>query len=299
MLSQRATVLSGIGYMVLATVCFAILDTTAKHLTASVPLVMMITVRYLLQAVLSTAVLAPVHGRRLLQVRHPRLQLARGALFAVTTLLALLALQRMPVGEFAAIVMLTPMLVTVLAVAVLKEKVSGWHWVFVSGGLVGALVILRPGSHIGLGWWTLMPLGCVAFSTVFQLLSSHLGRHENPATTHMCTVWSCALLGAVALPWTWSAVDSAWLWLLLALIAVASAVGHFTLAQAYQRAPASTLMPYMYCQIGFAVLGGWWVFAHAPDAWAWAGMALIACCGVASAWLAARERQSSALLPEV
>ena len=58
MLNQRSAVLGGIGYMVLATVCFAILDTTAKYLVASVPLVMMITVRYLLQAVLSKVELA-------------------------------------------------------------------------------------------------------------------------------------------------------------------------------------------------------------------------------------------------
>ena len=41
--------------------------------------------------------------------------------------------------------MLVPMLVTVLAVSVLKEKLSAWHWLFVGGGLVGALVIVRPG----------------------------------------------------------------------------------------------------------------------------------------------------------
>ena len=50
------------------------------------------------------------------------------------------------------------MLVSVLAVSVLKEKVSGWHWVFVVGGLLGAMVIIRPGGHVGLGWAAVLGL---------------------------------------------------------------------------------------------------------------------------------------------
>lgn len=66
------------------------------------------------------------------------------------------------------------------------------------------------------------------------------------------------------------------------------ALGHFVLALAYQRAPATTLMPYLYCHVGFAVLGGWLVFARVPDRWAWAGIALIAASGVRGAWRTAR-----------
>jgi drug/metabolite transporter (DMT)-like permease len=78
----------------------------------------------------------------------------------------------------------------------------------------------------------------------------------------------------------------------------ASAIGHFLLAQAYRRAPASTLMPYMYCQIGFAVLFGWWIFAHVPDQWAWGGILLIAVCGMSSAWLTARQHRPVVVLTE-
>ena len=100
------------------------------------------------------------------------------------------------------------------------------------------------------------------------------------------------------LPWTWSAVDSALTWVALCLMGTASAIGHFLLAQAYRRAPASTLMPYMYCQIGFAVLFGWWIFAHVPDAWAWGGILLIAVCGMSSAWMTARQRRPVVVLSE-
>ena len=58
---------------------------------------------------------------------------------------------------------------------------------------------------------------------------------------------------------------------------------------AYGRAPVSTLTPFLYAQIGFAMLGGWIVFSHVPDQLSMVGMVMIAVCGAAGAWLAVRE----------
>ena len=66
-------------------------------------------------------------------------------------------------------------------------------------------------------------------------------------------------------------------------------VGHFMLILAYQRASAAILTPYLYGQIGFAMLGGWLVFSHIPDKWSLVGIAMIAVCGAVGAWLTARE----------
>jgi drug/metabolite transporter (DMT)-like permease len=68
-------------------------------------------------------------------------------------------------------------------------------------------------------------------------------------------------------------------------------VGHIFLILAYQRAPAATLTPYLYAQIAFAMLGGWLVFSHVPDGWSVVGIAMIAVCGAAGAWLTVRERR--------
>ena len=77
----------------------------------------------------------------------------------------------------------------------------------------------------------------------------------------------------------------------LCLMGTAATVGHFLLILAYRRAPASTLTPYLYAQIGFAMLGGWWVFNQVPDTASLFGIALIAVCGAAGAWLTMRERR--------
>lgn len=77
----------------------------------------------------------------------------------------------------------------------------------------------------------------------------------------------------------------------MVLMGVLAAGGHFLLTLSYQHARASTLMPYLYSQVGFAVIAGMLVFSHVPDAMSLAGMGLITCCGAGSAWLTARSRR--------
>jgi drug/metabolite transporter (DMT)-like permease len=48
-------------------------------------------------------------------------------------------------------------------------------------------------------------------------------------------------------------------------------------------------MPFVYTQIAVAAAVSWLVFRHAPDAWGWAGMGVVALCGAASAWLNVRQ----------
>ena len=61
---------------------------------------------------------------------------------------------------------------------------------------------------------------------------------------------------------------------------------------AYTRTSASTLTPFFYAQIGFAMLGGWLAFSHVPDGWSMVGISMIALCGALGAWLTARESQA-------
>ena len=92
--------------------------------------------------------------------------------------------------------------------------------------------------------------------------------------------------------------ERAALYLPTLLMGVLASIGHFLLILAYGRAPAATLTPYMYTQIGFAVLGGWLVFDHLPDQWTFVGMGLVALCGALGAWLTVRENRIPIQPPE-
>jgi drug/metabolite transporter (DMT)-like permease len=286
--SRSNRVLAGIALAVGAVACFAALDTTTKYVSASVPLLMALWFRYAFQAVATTVTVLPLRGMGVWRTRHPRFQCLRGTLLLASSLLAFASLKYMPVGEFTAIVMMAPLAITLLAATVLKEHVSPLRWLLVAGGFAGTLVIIRPGGE-AFQWASLMPLALVGTNAWFQVLTSKMARTEDPVTMHLYTGWVGTLIASVALPFVWTSLPSWWLWLALCFMGAMGAIGHFMLILAYQRAPAATLTPYLYAQIGFAMLGGLLVFSHVPDGWALAGMGAIAVCGAGGAWLTVRE----------
>lgn len=288
--------LAGIALLVAATMCFATLDTASKWVSAATPVLMVLWFRYSFQAVLTTLLIWPRRGRAVLRTVHPRFHLLRGALLATTSLLGIVSLKHMPVSEFTSIVMIGPLIVTLVAALAFGERVPPLRWLLVAGGFAGTLVIIRPGAD-SFNAMLLLPLGLVACQVWFQLLTSRLARTEDPVTMHFYTGWTGALVTTVAVPFAWAPVVSWKHWMAMAVVGAAGTIGHYLFILAFARAPAAQLTPYLYCQIGFAVLGGWIVFAHAPDAWSLAGMALIASCGAAGAWLTGRENRALQRVP--
>lgn len=298
--SHAGRTLAGIALVVAATAFFASMDTASKAVVAAgVPLLMGLWVRYMVQALITTAFILPTQGRAVLVTRRP-LQLAvRGLLLLGSTGFLFASLVYLPVGELTAILLTAPLVITLVAAVVLRERVSLLRWLLVAGGFAGTLLIIRPGSHGSLlAPEMLLPVGNIACNTAFQILTSRMARTENPLTMHLYTGWAAALGSCLVLPLAWQAVPFGTVWGVMLLTGLFGAVGHFLLILAYQRAPAMTLTPYLYAQIVFAMLGGWLVFAHVPDGWAVSGIALIAACGAAGAWLTTHESRSARLALE-
>jgi len=282
--------LQGIGLVVLALACFATLDTTTRHISTSISLLVALWFRYAIQAVITTVVVWPGRGRRVLLTRHPKFQLARGLLLFTCSILAFFSLKYMPVGEFTAIALLAPLVITVFAAWKLKEKIHPLRWSLLAGGFVGTLFIIRPGTHI-FDWTVVLPLLLVISNSAFQLLTSQMTKTEDPITMHFYTGWIGTILASLALPFVWEMPADWTVWLQLLIMGVLASIGHFLLILAYGRAPAATLTPYMYAQIAFGVVGGWVVFQHLPDQWTFVGMGLIALCGALGAWLTVHENR--------
>lgn len=285
----RSRLYQGMGLVVLAVACFAALDTATKLVALAVPALMLVAFRYGFQALVTTAALLWQGSPQQLRTAHPGLQLLRGGLIVACSLITFFGLQHMPVGEFTAIMMLTPLVTAAGAALASRQRLSPLRWCLLLGSLGGALVIVRPG-HALFQLASLLPLALVLTLAAFQLVTSRLARLEPAGTTHFYTGCCGALVGGISLPWTWHTPADAATWLTLLLISLFSSLGHYLLILAYDRAPAIELTPLFYFQIAFAMLGGWLVFAHVPDAWAWLGMGMIALCGVLSALLGAREQ---------
>jgi drug/metabolite transporter (DMT)-like permease len=185
--SQRPDL--GIALIVLMAACFAGMDTIIKYAGKVVPVLLMLWMRYAFQAAVMAVWLArsKTAGFR---AAHPSFQWIRGTLLLVTSAMSFFGLQHMPVAEFTAIFMLTPVLVTLLAAWLLRERVSALRWALVFGGFAGALAIVRPGSGL-FGWAVLFPLtGALCYAS-FQVLTSKLSATRptsTPAPSARC--WS-------------------------------------------------------------------------------------------------------------
>ena len=290
----------GIALVMLAVSCFASMDSATRYLGGLLPVLLILWARYGFQAVsmalwLSWQTLRGKPG--MFRAAHPKFQAVRGLLLLATSAMSFYGVQQMPVPEFTAINMLTPVLGTVLAAVVLKERVSKLRWALVMGGFAGALIVIRPGSGL-FGWAVMYPLAGALFYAAFQTLTAQLAALENPITTHFYT----GLFGAVLLtlliwlgPFTLMpilAMAPAWQWGMLLLIGLLGTTGHLFLILALGYAPTGTLMPFVYVQIAVAAAIGWIVFKHAPDGYAWLGMAVLSASGALSAWLNVREAQA-------
>lgn len=300
--APREHPIAGIALILAMGLCFATLDTTAKKLGLVLPVLLVLWARYAFQALAMTLWLgaraALGHGN-LFRTVHPRFQALRGTLLLVTSALLFFGIQFMPVAEYTAVGMLTPVITTVLAAAFLHEHVSPRRMALIAGGFVGALVVIRPGSGL-FGWAAAIPLVMACVYAAYQLLTRRMSGLEHPLTTHFYTgavgtaIASLVLwLAPVPVLAPLAAADAR-TWALIVLAGFMGTVGHLLFILAVARAPMAVLMPFTYAQIAFASFTGWVAFGHVPDGIAFVGMAIVAACGAAAVWLNFREASIAA-----
>ena len=257
-------------------------DALSKTLTALYPVLLVVWLRYLSQSVLMLALFAPRMGLDLLRTQRPWLQLVRGLSLVAITLLFYSALRFIPLGEATAVIFLAPLVVIVLSATWLKEHISRGLWLSVGCGLLGVMLIVRPGGAL----FTpaiLLPLGAAFCFGLYQLLTRRLSATDHPATSNFLSAMVGTLSMSVLLPWHWQTptlVDG----LLMATLGATAMTGHMLLTYAYRFGSAASLAPFTYVQIVTATLLGVVFFDHTPDLWAILGMTVIILSGAALAW---------------
>jgi drug/metabolite transporter (DMT)-like permease len=278
----------GILLILLATLTFAMLDSATHHITQLAPVLMLLWFRYAFQAMSTLVVRFPVQKTSLFATPNPKFQALRGGLLLISSLCSFFGLKHLPVGEFTALAMLSPMVATAMSAVVLKHPVARQRWILMLVGLIGVLLVIRPGGQM-FGWSLLFPVLMVTTYAWFQVLTTRLSGDENPYTTHFYTGLVGMLVVAPAMTFSWStqALLDYWPWFLT--VGFFGTFGHLMLIRAFNRANAVVLSPYLYAQIAFATLAGWVFFSHAPDALAWAGIAVIGLSGVGNAALSIQE----------
>jgi drug/metabolite transporter (DMT)-like permease len=278
--------LRGILLVVLATFLFAGHDALSKYLGGLYPVIMVVWARYLVHTLLMAAIFVPQAGFRVLRTRRPLLQVLRALSLLSTSLLFTAGLQYIPLAEATAVNFLAPVLVTALSAPLLKEQVSLGQWAAVVLGFIGVLVVVHPGGRL----FTpaiLFPLGSALGFCFYQLLTRKLAAHDSPTTSNFFAGLCNTLVMSALVPFFWQ-LPSPGHGLLMLALGGAGMTAHLFLTQAFRLAAPALLAPFGYCQIVFAGLLGFLLFAHSPDATTLAGISIICLSGLAAAWLQRR-----------
>jgi drug/metabolite transporter (DMT)-like permease len=275
--------LSAVLLIVVASACFTTVDVSVKHLSQRYPVPLIAWARWGVQALVLVAIAGPRLRFGLLRTTQLRPHLLRGALLIGSSLCFFSALRFLPLAEATALNYTSPILVTLLAGWLLRERLTRPRWAFVVAGFVGMLLIVRPGSD-ALAPAALLALGAAALYATFQIMTRKLAG-ENLMTLMIYP----SLLGTFALSlavpfvhWdNWNPTSD-----LVAFVGIGilGSLGHLLFVRAFQRASASAIAPFTYIQLVWSTLAGWLVFGTFPDGWTLAGIVVIAGSGVVLTW---------------
>jgi len=276
-----------------AVACFSLLDVIVKALATRHPIPFLVWARWGFQAIAMLIWLAPTMGLSMVRTQQLKMQLLRGVLLVGSSLFFVSALKYLPLADATALNYTTPTLVVLLAVVVLRERMTKARIGFVVAGAVGMLLIVQPGAEFFKGASFLALAAAVCYAT-YQIFTRMLAG-EDPRVT----LFYPALIGTLVmtLVWPWFGLPHAMTWTdvgWLALVGVLGTGGHFLFILAFARAPASALTPFTYLQLVWATLLGWIAFGDFPDGPTLAGMGIIGSTGLLLTW---HERRRALIPP--
>lgn len=277
------------GLMLLAVALFALMDAGLKVLAPHYPPLQVAALRGLssLPLVLPWALWTAPRGS-LLRVRWP-MHLLRGALSVVMMASFVHGLAQLPLATAYAIVFASPLLVSALAGPVLGEHVGPRRRAAIALGLLGVLVVLRPGTGGMLTWaGASVLLAAVCYAASF-LTTRLLARHDS---AQAMVLWMVSFMaaGALLLAWpNWQAVRMEHAWT-IAGIGVTGTLAQVALTEAFRRGEASLIAPLEYSALLWGVALDVALWGVLPDAMTWLGAAIIIASGL---YLLRRERAAA------
>jgi len=180
--------------------------------------------------------------------------------------------------EATAIMNINPVIITLGAAVFLGEKIGLRRAFGIGAALIGALIIIRPGSDVFSPFAVLPLIAAFAYSA-YNITTRFVGRNEDPWTSLLYTALFGAVIMTIAVPFYWQPLDltSA---LLMVMLAGFGTLSQLLLIRALAIGEAGMLAPFAYTGLIFATVWGVVFFNEYPDGWTVLGAAVIVAAGV-------------------
>jgi drug/metabolite transporter (DMT)-like permease len=275
----------GVAWMLVCILCFTASMTIARGLADEVPAFVMVFFR----ALFGVLVMLPwLVGTGLSGLKTRRLGLfTLRSILAASNLAALFyALALMPVADVTAISFIRPLLISVFALFILGEAVAGRQWTGLVIGLIGTLILLRPGFEEINAGAILALVSAVLMALVFNV-AKLLTRTESPDAIAFYQTFLMLPIAAVPAFLVWQTPNLTQLAWLFGIGALAT-LSHRAMSRAYAAVDLTYLAPLDFVRLPAAAVFGLIAFAEVPDRWVWIGGAVIF---VASIYAMRRRRE--------
>jgi drug/metabolite transporter (DMT)-like permease len=277
--------LRGIALILLSTVFLGSSDVTSKYLSGTLPSIEIAWMRFLVFSLIMIPAMLPGSPLFALRTGRPGLQGMRAVALLGSSLFFISGLRFLPIAEASATSFIAPLFVTALSIVFLSERVGLRRWLATAVGLIGVLIILRPGSgafHPAAFFPVVSALAWACTLVMTRMLS---GKEAVITTMTWSSLVGFVILSALV-PLVW--VAPSWHDILLGiLIGVASTAGQWIVVLAFRYADASVLAPFSYTQLMWVSILGFVIFGEVPDIWTITGAVFIVASGL---YTAHRER---------
>lgn len=257
--------------------CFSIMDAAVKAVAPEIGVLPALWARYAGQMVLVFLLVLP-RLRQVMRTQYPVLQFLRSILLMSATAFFFTGLSLIPLTDAAALMATNPVLITLGAALFLGERLGVRRVAGIAAALIGAMIIIRPGSDV-FSPAALFPLAAAGCYSGYALLTRRVGANEDVWTSLFYTGLVGTVILTLAVPFQWQTPGFSGLSLMV-VIALAGTIGQLALILAFSKGEAAMLAPYSYVGLAFAAFWGFFFFAEIPDFWTVFGSAVIAGAGL-------------------
>jgi drug/metabolite transporter (DMT)-like permease len=265
--------------MSLSMFCFILNDTVTKLLSTKVGIGEFVFLRGLFATAMILGLVALTGHFRRLHLALDRVVVVRALFDLLATGLFIAALFHMPLPNVTAVMQAVPITATLMTMIVFKERVEAWQLGAIVVGLLGVLLIIKPGTS-GFNPAVVLAAAAMVAVAVRDLVTRRIGPQIPSAVVTLTTAFLVMLGGAL-----WSAVEglapmAPQTAATLALAAAFLIAGQLLMVQAVRVAGIAATTPFRYTNVVWALVLGWAVFGFIPDSLAFIGIVLIACSGL-------------------
>ena len=249
------------------------MDGIAKHLSTEIHFLEVVWGRYLFMVLISLPITFIFFKKYITWPKNLYIQFARSIFLFLSTVLFFFAISILPLADSLTLMFIAPILVTLLAAILLKEKVGIRRWIAVLIGFIGAIVVIRPGFS-EFNFASIAATGAGLCYALYIISTRKLSTLDHPLLTLIFTGLAGTILISLIVPFVWI-TPSFNQWLLLIGLATAGTIGHFFLILSFNYAEASKLAPLGYFEIVTNIIIGYYFFGDFPNFWIWLGLFII------------------------